>query len=463
MNTHSAEGAPACRQWRAGTLTYTFAGIVALFFLLLAGDFVWSLRERSVGVITQLLLKQHGASDFLVGLYLVALPGILGLLVGPVISYRSDRHRGRWGRRIPYLFFSTPIAFLGMVGMAFTPWLGSCLHRISGLQGISENQLILTLFGVSWMLFEFGVFIGNAIFTALINDVVPRELIGRFFGLFRIVSLATGIIFNAWFLGYAETHYMMLFLTVGGIYLIGFMVMCFRVKEGEYPPPPEQPEQRHSPLAAAGTYLRESFTSGYYLLIFIAVTLAAIVFMPVNTYSIFFIGELNVPLDHFGKYIAASYVVSIVLSYPLGVLADRFHLLRCGITVMLLYGISCLVSGIFIRGEAGFAAALIAHTVLSGTYFTLTASLLLRLFPQSRFAQYQSAQGILGTLAMIFVVPLIGKLIDLSGNYRLIFYAGALLALLTAMLLFACYRRFRQYGGPDHYTPPEPENFPNAH
>ena len=101
MNTHSAEGAPACRQWRAGTLTYTFAGIVALFFLLLAGDFVWSLRERSVGVITQLLLKQHGASDFLVGLYLVALPGILGLLVGPVISYRSDRHRGRWGRRIP--------------------------------------------------------------------------------------------------------------------------------------------------------------------------------------------------------------------------------------------------------------------------------------------------------------------------------------------------------------------------
>lgn len=64
---------------------------------------------------------------------------------------------------------------------------------------------------------------------------------------------------------------------------------------------------------------------------------------------------------------------------------------------------------------------------------------------------------------MIFVVPLIGKLIDLSGNYRLIFYAGALLALLTAAALFACYIRFKQYGGPDHYTPPEPENFRDAH
>ena len=123
MNTHSAEGAPACRLWRAGTLTYTFAGIVALFFLLLAGDFVWSLRERSVGVITQLLLKQHGASDFLVGLYLVALPGILGLLVGPVISYRSDRHRGRFGRRIPYLFMTTPFILVGLLGLGVTPQL----------------------------------------------------------------------------------------------------------------------------------------------------------------------------------------------------------------------------------------------------------------------------------------------------------------------------------------------------
>ena len=46
---------------------------------------------------------------------------------------------------------------------------------------------------------------------------------------------------------------------------------------------------------------------------------------------------------------------------------------------------------------------------------------------------------------------------------RYLLMTGALLALLTAMLLFVCYRRFRQYGGPDHYTPPEPENFPNAH
>ncbi len=457
MNTAQDVNASGRKVWQAGTLTYTLGAVVGLFFLLLAGDFVWSLRERSVNVITQILLKKHGASDFLVGLYLVTLPGILGLFISPVVSYRSDRHRGRWGRRIPYLFFSTPVAFIGMAGMAFTPWLGALLHRVSGLESFTEDQLILTLFGISWMFFEFGVTIGNAIFTALINDVVPRELIGRFFGLFRIVSLATGIIFNAWFLGYAETHYMVLFLAVGGIYFCGFMLMCFRVREGEYPPPPELPAKQHSPLAAAGTYLRESFTSGYYLLIFLAATLAMIVFMPVNTYSIFFARELNVSLDHFGKFTAVSYVFSIILSYPLGALADRFHPLRCGIAMMVIYGLSSLLSGIFITGERSFAVALVAHTVMSGAYFTLTASLLLRLFPQSRFAQYQSAQMILGTLASISVIPLVGKLIDMSGNYRLIFYAGTLLALLTALLLYLCYRQFKQYGGVKNYIPPEPE------
>ncbi len=443
-------------RWTAGTLTYTLGGIVGLFFLLLAGDFVWSLRERSVGVIAQLLLKQQGASDFLVGLYLVTLPGILGLLVGPVVSYRSDRHRGRWGRRIPYLFFSTPVAFAGMVGMAFTPWLGERLYAWGEWQSFTQNQLILALFGVSWMLFEFGVFIGNAIFTALINDVVPKSLVGRFFGLFRIVSLATGIIFNAWFLGYAETHYMILFLSVGVVYVTGFMLMCFRVREGEYPPLAATATERHSPLGAAVIYLRESFSMSYYLEIFIAVTLAMIVFMPVNTYLIFFIRELHISLAHFGKYTAISYVISMVLSYPLGMLADKYHPLRCGIAVMVLYAVSCICSGLWIATETSFAVALIVHTVLSGTYFTLTASLLLRLFPQTRFAQYQSAQGIFGTCAAITVVPLIGKLIDLSGNYRLIFYAGSGLAFLTAIALLLCYRRFTRYGGPDHYVPPEP-------
>ena len=93
-----------------GTLSYTLSTLCTLFFLLLLGDLVWSMKERSVAQIVQLMFKRHGASDMINGLMMVSLPNALGLLLGPVISYKSDHCRSRWGRRIPYLLFTTPIA-----------------------------------------------------------------------------------------------------------------------------------------------------------------------------------------------------------------------------------------------------------------------------------------------------------------------------------------------------------------
>ena len=43
--------------WNKGTLIYTGSSIVILFLLLLFGDFVWSIRERSVGMIARILLR----------------------------------------------------------------------------------------------------------------------------------------------------------------------------------------------------------------------------------------------------------------------------------------------------------------------------------------------------------------------------------------------------------------------
>ena len=55
-------------QWHIGTLTYTTAGLVVLFCWLLWGDFAWSMKDRSVGSVVQLLLLKYGISDFLAGL-----------------------------------------------------------------------------------------------------------------------------------------------------------------------------------------------------------------------------------------------------------------------------------------------------------------------------------------------------------------------------------------------------------
>src|ERR1700722_18639746 len=105
------------RLWSAGTLTYTLAGLVALFAWLLWGDFAIAMRDRSFSPMLQLLLKRLNASDLTMTLLMTSVPSTIGMFLSPFVSYRSHRLRRRWGRRIPYLIIPTPIAALAMVGM----------------------------------------------------------------------------------------------------------------------------------------------------------------------------------------------------------------------------------------------------------------------------------------------------------------------------------------------------------
>ena len=88
LPTTDVQGRPL---WRAGTLTYTTAGLVALFAWLLWGDFAWMLKERSVVPVAQLVLKKFAASDTLVAILVGSLPAALGMILGPLMdrSYRQ--------------------------------------------------------------------------------------------------------------------------------------------------------------------------------------------------------------------------------------------------------------------------------------------------------------------------------------------------------------------------------------
>ena len=168
------------RRWKVGTLVYTSGGLALLFFWLLWGDFAWQMRERSASPVLQVMLKQFKASDFLTGLFLASLPAALTILIAPVVSYRSDRYRSSRGRRIPFLLASTPFAAGAMFLLAASPALGSHLHVWLGSGSPGENTCILIMIGLSWTVFEAAAIIANALFGALINDVVPGKCLADF-------------------------------------------------------------------------------------------------------------------------------------------------------------------------------------------------------------------------------------------------------------------------------------------
>lgn len=442
------------KTWRVGTLTYGVGGIVGLFFWLLWGDFAWSLKERSVGTMAQLLLRHFAASDLLTGLLIGTLPNVIAIFLQPIISYRSDRHRGRWGRRMPYLIATAPIATLGMVGLGYSAQLAAALHGHLGAQSPGPNTLALGIFAVSWTIFEIGTLAANVIFLGLINDVVPANLIGRFFGLFRALSLIAGIVFNYWVLGHAESHFKLIFLVIGLIYGVGFLIMCFRVREGEYPPPPVEASQGFFP--AARSYLRECFSQPFYLLVFAGYNLCFVAFVPVNLYSVFYAKSLAMSMGDFGRMIAFTYVISLVLSYFLGALADRFHPLRMGMLFSLFYALVALWGGFFITSPGTFSIAFIAHSVLAGAFLTTTASIGQRLFPKQRFAQFYSALMIFQSAGTMVMPVIMGSILDLNDhNYRLTFLASGLVAFAGVLVSLLVHRRFMALGGPKSYQAPE--------
>jgi MFS family permease len=451
------EMGPPQKIWAVGTLTYTTSGLVFLFVWLLLGDFAWSMRDRSVGPMSSWYLDHLKVPSLVFGLLISSFPALIGVILGPYISVKSDRHRGRWGRRIPFLLITTPMAAAGMIGLAFTPILSAGLTSHFPEAGPLIPALVC--FGVFWTLFEIATIASQAVFGGLINDVVPHELLGRFYGLFRAVSLIDGMIFNYWILGKVPAHFTLILAVIGVFYGTAFFWVCLKVKEGNYPPPPPLPESprgdRFRKLAGIRAYFRETFSNPYYVWVFVMTTASGLCFAPVNTFSIPFARSLAVDMDLYGKCLALTFAISLLLSYPLGWLADLVHPLRMAIGTVAGYVAVTIFGWFFAHTPQAFLVAWVLHGVLSGCYYTSAASLGQRLFPKSKFAQFASAAGILGAPASMALAPLVGSLIDVSGKvYRHTFAVGAVLGVLALVAGVVVYSRFTRLGGPRHYVAP---------
>jgi MFS family permease len=443
--------------WTVGTLTYTSTGLLILFCWLLAGDYAWSMKERAVTPVAQVMLRSFAAPDWLVGLLVGSVPAAIGMILGPIVSVRSDRHRGRWGRRIPYLLIPTPIIVLAMLGLAMTPTFASWLHDYLGTSSPGVMFCRLAVFGFFWTAFEIATITVNTLFGALINDVVPQIVIGRFFALFRAVGLITGIIFNFYLMGEAQTHYFEIFVGVGLLYGVGFMLMCLKVKEGDYPPslPPPTSIAASRLVGPVKAYMKECFTKPFYLWFFLATTLGGLALGPVNMFSVFHARSVEMSLELYGKCIALSYTISLLLTYPVGILADRLHPVRLGIFGMSLYAVGMMIGFLVATSQWSFFTAFTLHTVTAGAYLTGTASISQRLLPADKFGQFHSAAGIIGAICYMILPPALGVFIQsMNHNYRYVFLLGSLLAVSSVTAYVALLFNYKKQGGDNAYIAP---------
>lgn len=93
--------------------------LFAITFAFLGINMAFSLQSSQMSRICQTI----GANPNNLGFFFI-FPPLMGMIVQPIMGKMSDRTWNRFGRRLPYLLFGTPIAALVLVMLPFSGSLG---------------------------------------------------------------------------------------------------------------------------------------------------------------------------------------------------------------------------------------------------------------------------------------------------------------------------------------------------
>lgn len=453
-------GAP--RIHTCGTLRYTTWGLCMVFFWLLWGDFTMTLMETVLPAILPLQLKNLGAPNMVMGLFLVTVPSAMNFLINPIVSFRSDRHRGPWGRRIPFLVLPTPFITAALVGIAYAPDIGAWVHGlVSNYGAIGRNAIIIGAIGLLLVVFQFFNMFISSVYYYLFNDVVPPDYLARFMAAFRVVGTLAGMTFNSFVFPHAQTHMREIFLGAAVLYFVGFMSMCLGVKEGEHPPPPPLVGNRKGIRAGLETYFRECFTHSYYLNIFAYGALMQVANACSFVTTLFYL-HLGISLDQLGKFNTWIAIPGLLLILPLGALCDRLHPIRVIVwTVLFLPVVSMLAFFMVHDFRSMVVVTLLAFPIMQ---FLGAANmpLLFLLFPKERFGQFGSAEAMARSITTIIGSVLAGFFLDFMSNiyrgneeyYRWMYVWAAVFQALACFFVWRVHAGWKKHGGLLHYKAP---------
>ena len=465
------------KTYHCGTLTYTKMGLLAIFAWLLWGDFCFTLMEAVVPSVLPLKLKDLGCANWLIGMVMTTVPGILNMTICPYVSFKSDRYRSRWGRRIPFIIWTMPFLCATLALIGWSDDISVFLHGNSVfLRQYTPATVTIILIALFIAMFQFfNMFVGS-VFYCLFNDVVPPQFLARFTGAFRIVGIAASAIYNYFIFQYAESNMREIFLGAAVLYFFGFGMMCFMVKEGKYPPLEGEKSKKSSKLKGLKDFFKESFTHKIYWLVFFFTTFGAVT-SAINTFNVFFYKNMGLSLLQIGKMTAITGIAALLAMYLASIYIDRWHPLRVTVYVAVFGVVGNFMNWkwvfISLPGEYFFWLTLGVGVVTAFAGAIGSAGnmpLFYRLFPKSRFGQFCSAQAMVRSVFGLGAGVAAGLYIDVAkyffgGSdfaYRFIFIWQTLGSIACSIIIIITYREWYRLGGDAHFHPPatwKPQGF----
>ena len=462
------------KTYRCGTLTYTTRGLVLLFAWMLWGDFCFSLMESVVPSVLPLKLQNLHSNNALIGFIMTTLPAVFNLTITPAVSFKSDRHRGRWGRRLPFILATMPFLTLSLLLIGFSDPLGKWLYgRFFAGGAAGETQVVIVLLAVFAALFDlFNMFV-NTVYWYLFNDVVPHEWMGRFMGWFRVVGTLSTMLYNFFIFQFALSHMQFIFLGAALLYFFGFGLMCLRVKEGEYPKPEGEgppPGFLEGLARDVRLFARECFTSRYYWYIFLTYSFSVFAGC-ISVFGIFGARSMGLSLDQIGKMAAIGAFTTPICFLFAGAFVDRWHSVRVAAYIAA-FGVFCTESGgwIWLLVDKPSPLLFFWLSATAGTLFAPVGALndtagmtrLMMLLPLDRFGEFSGAMCLVRAVAIILGGVSAGAFIDHFGRhffpsgdfvYRLNFLWFAPFSAIAFYFHYKTYRVWKRLGGKAYAAP----------
>ena len=458
----SAGKGTAGKSYRVGSLVYGPQALLTVMFWMLLGDLCLQIMEQLPTSLVPLQLRWAQASDTLIGFLSGSLPAVLGILLNPLIGVQSDRHRGKMGRRRPFLLAATPLVVVALVGLGLAQPISGILAKWTGATSVSSLQI--GWIGGCMMIFIVANTYIMQVYQFLFVDVIPAKVMGKFVGCYRAVGALGAFVFHRFMFGKAETHTEWIYILSALLYAVSFFLLVWRVQEGTYSTPPAKATIRQM----AHTYFSECFSKVFYLKTYSLAFCFWSAIVPLWTFLVFFgtkpgqdLGyapTLGLSLEAFGKVRGWCSLIQVPVFFLVGPLVDRFHPLRIGIVGMLLSSLTFFGNFFFVRDQGTFTFWLILNFIAQAVYMGAYLAILPRLLPRTHYGQFFTANQIFGFLGVALAPVLSGWLLETVKDYRFIYVWCGGCTFAGFVMCCLLYREWLVRGGDQGYRPPGFEN-----
>lgn len=455
-STESSTQTPG-KVYSTETLRYSRNQLIKVAIYLLGGDFCDRIFAGVYVPFMPLFMKPLGASNTLIVVLTAGLSGTVNLLFLPYVGMWSDRCRTRWGRRIPFFFWSTIGSAGALILIGYSSDIAALLHGHSRhLGALPVAGITLALLGVFSGTYHLFTMVMNNSYRFLLRDVVPLEVMPRFLALFQLVGRLGNLLFQWYLFQYMLRYPEVLLPSLGLILLLSSLLICWGVKEGEYPPP--APRSHRGVFRSYWHYFRQAFSVPLYRNFIIAHTLIIFGTVPTLQFlTLFARYNLSLSLRTMGHIAAAATLAFIILYYPIGWLCERFNPFRV-VLVALVAGVVMQVFGyVGVHGPAMWLLYSVLVVPTLAGWLLGAQTIIMMLFPADRFGQFASTVTVVGFGSLMFLSVGVGRFMDAVGsNYRMIFVFMLVCYLASLGPMILVYRGWKQHGGPGNYVPPEP-------